>query len=64
MSDTPKTKSGFSLRSPGMSKFLEAYGIVLVVVVMMAVLAAIKPEVFLSAQNLTNIIKQTGIEAN
>ena len=58
MSDTPNTKSGFSLRSPGMSKFLEAYGIVLVVVVMMAVLAAIKPEVFLSAQNLTNIIKQ------
>jgi len=41
-----------------MSKFLEVYGIILVVIVMMAVLAAIKPEVFLSAQNLTNILKQ------
>jgi ribose transport system permease protein len=40
------------------SKFLEAYGIILVVVVMMLALAAIKPEVFLSAQNLTNILKQ------
>ncbi|HQZ11824.1 MAG TPA: ABC transporter permease [Devosia sp.] len=42
----------------GLGKFLEAYGIILVVVVMMLVLAAIKPEVFLTAQNLTNIIKQ------
>jgi len=58
MSDTPATKSGFSLRGPGMSKFLEVYGIILVVVVMMVVLAAIKPDVFLSAQNLTNILKQ------
>lgn len=40
------------------SKFLEVYGIVIVVIVMMLVLAAIKPEVFLSAQNLTNILKQ------
>jgi len=40
------------------SKFLEVYGIVLVVIVMMLALAAIKPEVFLSAQNLTNILKQ------
>ena len=40
------------------SKFLEVYGIILVVVVMMLVLAAIKPDVFLSAQNLTNILKQ------
>ncbi|MGN6488383.1 MAG: ABC transporter permease [Devosia sp.] len=40
------------------SKFLEVYGIILVVVVMMLGLAAIKPEVFLSAQNLTNILKQ------
>ena len=58
MSDTPATKSGFSLRGPGMSKFLEVYGIILVVVVMMLVLALIKPEVFLTAQNLTNILKQ------
>ncbi len=58
MSDTPAAKTGFSLRGPGMSKFLEVYGIILVVVVMMLVLAVIKPEVFLSAQNLTNILKQ------
>lgn len=40
------------------SKFLETYGIIIVVIVMMLVLAAIKPDVFLSAQNLTNILKQ------
>ncbi len=44
-----------------MSKFLEVYGIVLVVIVMMLVLAAIKPEVFLSPQNLTNILKQNAL---
>ena len=48
----------FSLTGPGMSKFLEVYGIVLVVIVMMLVLAAIRPEIFLSPQNLTNILKQ------
>ncbi|HEY0855136.1 MAG TPA: ABC transporter permease [Devosia sp.] len=44
--------------SPTLSKFLEVYGIILVVVVMMLALAMIKPEVFLTAQNLTNILKQ------
>lgn len=44
--------------SPRVAKFLEHYGIVLVVVVMMLALAAIRPEVFLTAQNLTNILKQ------
>ncbi|HEY0918455.1 ABC transporter permease [Devosia sp.] len=44
--------------TPGFARFLEHYGIVLVVIVMMLVLAAIRPEVFLSAQNLTNILKQ------
>lgn len=58
MSDTPAGKSGFSWRGPGMSKFLEVYGIILVVIVMMLALAAIRPDVFLSAQNLTNILKQ------
>jgi ribose transport system permease protein len=54
MTDTAApSKSGINW-----SKFLEAYGIILVVVVMMLALAAIKPEVFLSAQNLTNILKQ------
>jgi ribose transport system permease protein len=37
---------------------METYGIVVVVVVMMIVLALIKPAVFLSAENLTNILKQ------
>lgn len=44
--------------NPKLAKFLDSYGIVLVVVVMMLVLAAIKPEVFLRADNLTNILKQ------
>lgn len=46
------------LYNPRLSHFMETYGIVLVVIAMMAVLAAIKPEVFLSSQNLTNILKQ------
>jgi ribose transport system permease protein len=46
------------LHNPRLAKFLDTYGIVLVVIVMMLVLAAIKPEVFLKADNLTNIIKQ------
>jgi ribose transport system permease protein len=37
---------------------MEAYGIILVVVAMMIVLGLIKPAVFLSAENLTNILKQ------
>lgn len=43
---------------PKVAHFLEAYEIILVVIVMMAVLALIKPAVFLSAENLTNILKQ------
>ncbi|MDC9822184.1 ABC transporter permease [Devosia sp. ZB163] len=58
MSDTPAAKPGFGISRPVLSKFLEGYGIILVVVVMMLVLALIKPEVFLTAQNLTNILKQ------
>ena len=58
MSDTTPAKEGFSLRGPRMAKFLEVYGIIMVVIVMMLILAAIKPEIFLSAQNLTNILKQ------
>jgi ribose/xylose/arabinose/galactoside ABC-type transport system permease subunit len=44
--------------SPRLSHFLETYGIVLVVLAMMAILAAIKPSVFLTPENLTNIFKQ------
>ncbi len=46
------------LHNPKVSRFLETYGIVLVVIAMMAVLAIIKPQVFLSAENLSNILKQ------
>lgn len=64
MSDNPATSQGtkpaqtFSFTGPRMSKFLEVYGIVLVVIVMMLALAAIRPEVFLTPHNLTNILKQ------
>ncbi|GGA63029.1 ABC transporter permease [Pelagibacterium lentulum] len=44
--------------SPKLSKFLESYGIVLVLIVMMVVIAMTRPDVFLTPQNLTNIIKQ------
>jgi ribose/xylose/arabinose/galactoside ABC-type transport system permease subunit len=53
-----KASRAISFTGPRMSKFLEVYGIVIVVIVMMLILAAIKPDVFLSAQNLTNILKQ------
>ncbi|MBR7652618.1 ABC transporter permease [Brucella oryzae] len=46
------------LDNPKFSKFLETYGIVVVVIVMMTALAIIKPGVFLSAENLSNILKQ------
>ena len=55
---TESTASATRRQNPNVSKFLEVYGIILVVIAMMLVLAAIKPEVFLSAQNLTNILKQ------
>jgi ribose/xylose/arabinose/galactoside ABC-type transport system permease subunit len=47
-----------SLFNPQLAKFLEGYGIILVVLAMMLVLAAIRPEIFLTAHNLTNILKQ------
>ncbi len=43
---------------PRLSHFLETYGIVLVVIAIMALLAAIRPDVFLTSQNLSNILKQ------
>ncbi len=56
MTDTPASSPGGN--NLALAKFLEGYGIILVVVAMMVVLALIKPDVFLSAQNLTNILKQ------
>jgi ribose transport system permease protein len=44
--------------SPRISNFLEHYGIVVIVVAMMAFLYASRPDVFMSLANLTNIIKQ------
>lgn len=44
--------------SPKISSFLEHYGIVVIVVVMMVLLYATRPDVFLSLANLTNIVKQ------
>ena len=44
--------------NPKVSSFLEHYGIVIIVVVMMVLLYATRPDVFLSLANLTNIIKQ------
>src|SRR5919107_5401794 len=46
------------LYQPKLSRFMETYGIIVVVLVMMAILAFIKPGVFLSAENLSNILKQ------
>ncbi len=44
--------------NPRLASFLEHYGIVVIVVVMMVVLYVSRPDVFLSLANLTNIIKQ------
>jgi ribose transport system permease protein len=44
--------------NPRLAHFLDRYGIVLVVIAMMLVLAAIKPDIFLRIDNLTNILKQ------
>lgn len=45
------------------ARHVERYGIIGVVVVMMVVLYALQPEVFLSAQNLTNILRQIALNA-
>ena len=53
-----RQKPARTLFNPRLVRFLEGYGIILVVLAMMLALALIRPEVFLSAQNLTNILKQ------
>jgi ribose transport system permease protein len=45
------------------SRLLGDYGIMMVVLVMGVVLTILQPEYFLSAQNLTNIIRQIGMNA-
>ena len=49
--------------NPALSRFLESYGIVFVIVIMMAFLYASQPATFLSATNLTNILKQNAYPA-
>ena len=49
--------------NPALSRFLESYGIVVVVLVMMAILYATQPATFLSATNLSNILKQNAYPA-
>jgi ribose/xylose/arabinose/galactoside ABC-type transport system permease subunit len=49
--------------NPALARFLESYGIVVVVIVMMAVLYATQPATFLSAANLSNILKQNAYAA-
>ncbi len=46
------------LYHPKLARFMESYGIVAVAVVMMIALAIINPDVFLSSENLSNIVKQ------
>src|SRR5262245_17362574 len=49
--------------NPALSRFLESYGIIVVVIVMMAILYATQPATFLSAANLSNILKQNAFAA-
>jgi ribose/xylose/arabinose/galactoside ABC-type transport system permease subunit len=51
------------LASPEVAKFIERYGIIVVVAVMMLALTILKPDVFLSVTNLTNIVKQNASAA-
>ena len=52
-----------SARQHNIARFLERYGILLVVLAMMAFLYALQPEYFLTARNLTNILKQIAMNA-
>ena len=45
------------------SRLLGEYGILLVVLVMIVALSFLQPQYFLSAQNVTNIVRQVGMNA-
>lgn len=47
----------------GVARYVERYGIIIVVIAMMVFLFAMQPEYFLSVQNLTNILKQVAMNA-
>ena len=49
--------------NPKLARFLETYGIIAVVIVMMALLFWSKPEFFLTPENLSNIVKQNAAAA-
>lgn len=51
------------ISNPEVAKFIERYGIVVVALLMMMALTALKPEVFPSITNLTNIVKQNASAA-
>jgi ribose transport system permease protein len=51
------------LANPEVARFIERYGIIVVVAVMMIALTILKPDVFLSITNLTNIVKQNASAA-
>jgi len=48
---------------PELARFVERYGIVIVVAAMMLLLHLMEPEYFLTVQNLTNILKQIAMNA-
>jgi ribose/xylose/arabinose/galactoside ABC-type transport system permease subunit len=50
-------------RYPGVARAVERYGIIAVVVAMIALLYLLQPEYFLSVQNVTNILKQIAMNA-
>jgi len=50
-------------KGAGIGRFVERYGIIGVVVAMMALLYALQPEYFLTLHNLTNILKQIAMNA-
>jgi ribose transport system permease protein len=51
------------MKRPELAHYLERYGIIVVVLAMMLVLTILKPDVFLSVTNLTNIVKQNASAA-
>jgi len=51
------------LASTNIARFLERFGILLVVIAMMLLLYALEPQYFLTARNLTNILQQIAMNA-
>lgn len=60
---TVSTEAPATLNRDLRSKLLEEYGILLVVLAMGALLTFLQPEYFLSFQNITNIVRQIGMNA-